>query len=242
MKVVIKKEKIVMALTIGVACFTLMLVMFMRFKVVEQTDITSIENMRESELRVELSSWKEKYNELSARYEETIAKISEYQNEKESDQKTAELLEAELKELEKSLGRTDVEGAGVQIVLTDMGGTQLTDDVPVKNITQEDLLLIIQILYGAGAEAISINDQRIVAMSDIATVGNSIIKINSENIGSASFVIKAIGNQDYLESALLIKGGYIDQLKELGHKVDVNKVRRLKIEKYTGTISTKYLN
>ena len=241
MKLAIKKEKLVMAITIGIACFTLMLVMFMQFKVVEQTDITSIENMRESELRIELSSWKEKYDELSVRYDEVIAKISEYKNERESDQKTAELLETELKQLNKALGKTDVEGAGVQIVLTDMGGTQLTDDVSVKKITQEDLLLIVNALFGAGAEAVSVNNQRIIAMSDITTIGGTFIQVNSEKIES-SYIIKAIGNQDYLESALLIKGGYIDQLKESGHKADVNKVRKLKIEKYAGEISTKYLN
>ena len=81
----IKKEKVVMAITIGIACLTLMLVMFMQFKVVRETDITEIENMRESELRVELTNWREKYKELNARYEEVSKKVSEYQNEKESD-------------------------------------------------------------------------------------------------------------------------------------------------------------
>ena len=52
MKKKISKEKIVMAITIGIASLALMLVMFMQFKVVEQTDITGIENMRESDLRV----------------------------------------------------------------------------------------------------------------------------------------------------------------------------------------------
>ena len=92
----IKKEKVVMAITIGIACLTLMLVMFMQFKVVRETDITEIENMRESELRVELTNWREKYKELNARYEEVSKKVSEYQNEKESDEKTAQLLQTEL--------------------------------------------------------------------------------------------------------------------------------------------------
>ena len=54
-KIVFSKEKIVMAITIGIACLALMLVMFMQFKVIKQTDLTSIENMREEELRTELS-------------------------------------------------------------------------------------------------------------------------------------------------------------------------------------------
>ena len=76
MKIKISKERIVMSITIGIACFALMLVMFMQFKMVEQTDITAIETMRESELKLELSSWNEKYNELNERYQEVVSKIS----------------------------------------------------------------------------------------------------------------------------------------------------------------------
>ena len=113
MKKKISKEKLVMSITIGFACFSLMLVMFIQIKVVKQTDITSIENMRESELRVELSNWREKYTELNMRYEEVMAKISEYKNEKESDEKTAQLLQEELDQLNQALGKTDVEGDGI---------------------------------------------------------------------------------------------------------------------------------
>ena len=46
-----KKGKITMTITIGIACFALVMVMTMQFKIVNETDITSIENMRETELR-----------------------------------------------------------------------------------------------------------------------------------------------------------------------------------------------
>ena len=109
MKTKINRTKIVMSITIGIACFALMLVMFMQFKVVKQTDITSIETMRESDLRAELSDWKAKYSELAERYEDVMAKISEYQNERISDEKTAQILQNELEQLNTALGLTDVE-------------------------------------------------------------------------------------------------------------------------------------
>ena len=37
-KINLSREKIVMSITIGIACLALMLVMFMQFKVVKQTD------------------------------------------------------------------------------------------------------------------------------------------------------------------------------------------------------------
>ena len=156
MEKTLNKEKIVMSTTIGIACFALMLVMFMQFKVVRETDITSIENMKESELRVELSGWKEKYQELNERYQEVVAKVSEYKTERVSDLKTASLLENELKQLNEVLGKTDVEGQGVIITLVDKVGTQLADDVTVQRIDEEDLLRIINGLFAAGAEAVSV--------------------------------------------------------------------------------------
>ena len=61
----LKKGKGIMTITIGLICFVLAYVMFMQFKVVEETNITQIETMRESELTEKLASWKEKYEESS---------------------------------------------------------------------------------------------------------------------------------------------------------------------------------
>ena len=65
-----KKRKITMTITIGIACFALVMVMTMQFKIVNEADITSIENMRETELRTELANWKQKYEETNAQHEE----------------------------------------------------------------------------------------------------------------------------------------------------------------------------
>lgn len=237
----VSKEKVVMAITIGIACFTLMFVMFMQFKVVQQTDITAIETMKESDLRLELKSWNEKYDELNEKYEELVAKINEYKTEKESDAQTAQLLETELEQLNEELGKTDVEGEGIVIQLTDKGGTQLSDDVLVDNITSRQLLTIINELFSAGAEAVSLNGHRIVAMSAIYEIGTEFIKVNGDKITSP-YVISAIGNSDYLKSAVSGKGGGVDELKELGHDTNVDVSKKVKIDKYDKDITSKYIN
>lgn len=237
----ISKEKVVMSITIGIACFALMLVMFMQFKMVKQTDITSIETMRESELRLELTSWTDKYNQLNERYQEIVTKIEEYKNESVSDEKTYQLLETELQELNKALGKTDLEGEGIVIQIIDKGGTQLSEDVSVYNITEQDLLLIVNELFAAGAEAISINGNRIISTSSIVVIGEDIIKVDGAKIQSP-YVINAIGNADYLKSAVSGKGGQVDELKELGHETSVNIDNNIIIEKYKDDIKTKYID
>lgn len=240
MKINVNKEKLVMSISIGISCFALMLVMFMQFKVVKQTDITAIETMRESELKLELSSWNEKYNELNERYMEVVAKIEEYKNEKVSDEKTAALLEKELIQLNEMLGKTDVEGEGIVIQLIDRQGAQLSEDVTVERINEEDLLLIINELFGAGAEAISINGHRVISTSAVFSIGTEFLKVNGERILSP-YVINVIGNPDYLKSAVSGKGGQVDALKELGHEVSVDTSKKVKIEKYNGEFNTKYI-
>ena len=241
MKININKEKLVMSITIGIACFALMLVMFMQFKMVEQTDITAIETMRESELKLELASWREKYTELNERYTEVIAKIEEYKNERVSDEKTAQLLHTELQQLNEALGKTDVIGEGIVIQIVDKQGEELGEDAYVKPIIAEDLLLIINELFAAGAEAISINGHRIITTSSIVDIGTEFIKVNGERIQSP-YVINAIGNPDYLKSAVSGKGGQVDELKELGHDTNVNDSKKIRIEKYNGEINSRYID
>ena len=248
-KMFFSKENIVMSITVGIACFALMLVMFMQFKVVKQTDLTSIENMREEELRTELSEYRKKYSEIQEKYEETMNKIAEYQTEKESDEKTAKLLQSELDELSTYLGLTDVQGEGITIILTDNGGKELNDSRSkeiITSISSLDLLRVIRDLFAAGAEAVSINDQRIIGTSDIFLIGSSntpFIQVNSQRITSP-YIIKAIGDKSYLESAVNIKSSMVQVLKEEGHSVEIQTSgnnKQVVIKAYTGTISTKYM-
>ena len=234
MKNKIKKGKITMAITIAIACFALTLVMFMQFKIVNETDITAIENMREAELRTELANWKSKYEETNQKYEETVEKINEYKASKQSSEETEKLVDEELEQVNLSLGKTDVEGQGIVVTLTEK------NEEEIERITPDDLLLIVNDLKQAGAEAISINDQRIINMSDIADV-QEYIKVNGQRILSP-YIIKAIGDQSYLEGALLGNGGYVDLLKKDRRNVTIEKENKIKINKYNGDITYKYMD
>ena len=196
-----RKGKVTLTITIGIACLALSIVMFMQFRLVNETDITSIENMREEELRTELANWKERYEEANSQYEEKAKKLEEYKQKEESDAETAELVNQELNNVNLLLGKTDVEGEGVIITLKD--GEENSEETPM--VTPDNLNLLINELKLAGAEAISINDERIINMSDITIVNDTLILINQQRVMSP-YIIKAIGDQTYLESTLVGKG------------------------------------
>ena len=234
MKKNIKKGKITMTITMVIACFALALVMSMQFKIASETDITSIENMREAELRTELANWKSKYEEVEKKYEETSSKIDEYKQNKESNEDTEKLVDDELQQVNMQLGKVDVQGEGIEVTLRE------TDNEEISRITADDLILIVNALKVSGAEAISINDERIINMTDIVSVNeNTVIRVNQQRVVSP-YVIKAIGNQTYLEGAISGNGGEGDKLEKLGHTVSITKSNKVQIKKYNKALTTKY--
>lgn len=225
------KEKKIIMITIGLMSLILSCVMFMQFKVVNETDIAEIESMREDELQVALSEWKEKYKETSTKLQETKNKINEYKEKSVSSEETSKLVEKELEEANIILGKTDVTGNGIQVVLTDNNE---------KEYVARDLLSIINELRLAGAEAISINGERIINLTDIVDISNRYILINSNKI-SSPYTILAIGDENYLKSALNIKKGYVDTKQKEGYTISVESKNNLKINKYTKDFNLKYI-
>ncbi len=235
MKKTRKKGKITMIITIGIACFVLALVMTMQFKIVNEVDVTSIENMRQSELQTELANWRTKYEEVSEQYEEIQNMIEEYRNNRESSEETSNLLDSELEQINMTLGKTDVEGQGIIITMNE------TDENTSDDISSDDLLLIVNALKLAGAEAISINDERIINMSDIVYISAAdIIRVNGERI-LAPYTIKAIGDSEYLESSLIGNGGVVDEMRKRGLDITIDREDSVTIYSYDGEITTKYI-
>lgn len=228
----INKEQLVMGIIIGLVCIVLICVMFVQFKTVEETDITAIENMKEDELRTTLSEWKTKYEETYEKYEETIATIDEYNKKIESSEEASELLDKELENSNLIVGNTDIYGEGIIVTLTDNNN---------QVIVAEDLLELINELRYAGAEAISINDVRIINTTDIVEVGNTLIMVGGQRL-SSPYVVKAIGNQAYLSSILSLKNsGFIDKYNNSGKTVTLVVNKKVEILKYNGETEIKYI-
>ena len=205
-----------MTVIIGLVCIVLFAVMFMQFKTIEETDITAIENMREAELRTAISEWKGKYEDTQAQLDANLKSIEEYQERIESNEEASELIDEDLEESNMLLGKTDVTGEGVILTLTN------TDEY---TITYSHLLELVNELRYAGAEAISINDVRIV-MTEIVEVQVRMI-VSGQRVTSP-YVVKAIGNQTYLSSTLSLKdSGFIDRYQASGMniKLETNKKR-----------------
>ena len=199
------KSKIAVAITIGIMSFMMVYIMLVQFNTVKEYDGEEVELMRETELKEALANYKSKYEETGEELIATREKISEYQKNEKSEEDSIALLDKELKRARMLLGSTDVHGEGIIIRMKDV---VRYDEENSTIISTADLLELINELRLAGAEAISINGERIVASSDVFDVGRFIC-INGQRTASP-YEIKAIGDRKYLQSALNIKGGYID--------------------------------
>ncbi len=228
-----KKGQVTITITIGIVFLILTAVIFVQFKTINQTDITSLENMREDELRTEISSFKQKIDGLKKQISDTDSKIKEYQEAIDSNKKASELLTQELEQQNNLLGKNDVKGNGIIVTLT---------DTAEQKITSEDLRELLNELKEAGAEAISINGQRIVYDSYIVDIGDTYIRINGEEMIVSPYEVKAIGNPTYLESGLSKKQyGYIDTKLEEGKDVKLERKDNILINKYTGDLNFEYV-
>ncbi|MHB8126022.1 MAG: DUF881 domain-containing protein [Desulfitobacteriaceae bacterium] len=122
---------------------------------------------------------------------------------------------AELSQIQMMDGTQSVQGSGVVITIDDRKQGQKV----VFPLTTDDLARLINTLKFAGAEAISLNGQRIVSSTAIVLSGSSTILVNQVPINrpqGVPYEVMAIGNQDMLEdyvskleAAPLKQGGII---------------------------------
>ena len=124
-----------------------------------------------------------------------------------------DILEEDVKDNRNRAGYSALEGPGIEIVMYDNIGESIGLDFNDYIIHDVDIMNVINDLRVAGAEAISINDQRIVAWSEIKC-GGPIIRVNGKSIGTP-FMIKAIGDPQLLMAAVNAPGTYGDNLTKI---------------------------
>lgn len=148
-------------------------------------------------------------------------------------------LESELSKIRLYAGLTPVVGPGVEVILENPPESPRPDSNPgLYAVRDEDLLKVINDLRGAGAEAIAVNEQRILATSEVRLAGNH-INVNLTRL-SPPYKVNAIGNPGTLKSSLEIKGGLVEYLNASGITVKVQPKDKILVPAYTGALRFDY--
>ena len=228
----IKKYQIVSYVIIGFALFFLSMMLTAQLKSMSNSE-EIIQGKRETQLADDLITLQRKYDDLKKQYDDSREVVEEYQNNSASNNTLISSMKEQINSLSLMAGATDLKGEGIVIKLNDGASVTSGDTRSDTLVHDSDLLTVVNELKAAGAEAISINGQRIIATSAIRCVG-PVIQVNYQKV-AAPFEIKAIGNAQYLESAMTIKNGVVDMLKEYGVDISISRQTDIKIPRFEGT-------
>jgi uncharacterized protein YlxW (UPF0749 family) len=168
---------------------------------------------------------------LQARAEQLNAALLEARNA--SAGRSMEILEKRAAALAQFSGLAPVQGPGIRVELNDSAQPVETEfDQNPYTVHDQDLLLIVNELWAAGAEAMALGGQRLVADSEIRCSG-PVVNVNGAGL-TPPFVIEAIGDARTLTGALAdLRGGIIDQLRNVGIEVKITKAEQLQLPALT---------
>jgi len=215
------------------------IMMTIQFKMAETSTGGVVSSQKARQLSAELKRLKDKRENLQEELGILENKIKAYEESQASSSTVTKNLKEDIQRYEILAGYTDVTGPGIEVVID---ASQPGQDEQMLTYNYEMLLSLINKLNAAGAEAIAVNDERIVASTEIhlsADAGDNIV-INDKPV-KAPYYIKAIGNADTLEAALNMRYGIVWEIRQYtGLKVDVKKADVVEILRYGNKIEFKY--
>ncbi len=170
-------------------------------------------------------------------------RIAKYEAGVSSNSAQTRALSDDLKSAKFLAGLTAVKGPGIIVTLNDSKMPYPKDIppgmVPQNIIHDTDINQTVNELKAAGAEAISVNDQRLIATSPVRCAGPTVYINNT--MAAPPFVIKAIGDAKTLQAALNISGGEVDQINHFDPAMMKTQIAsHLLIPAYSGVVQPKY--
>ena len=221
-------------------CFVLCFAVTLQYKsVTKNNSLQSDRAKRNDDLQNQLINANKEIIDLKLENMQLTTDIEAYRSEAAKSSDGSNALKKELDNARMMAGLTDVSGSGVTVTIADSKAPSPSDEDNSAYIVHDsDLRDIVNELCAAGAEAVSINSERIVSTSSIRCVGNTIL-VNNKRC-APPFEIKAIGDSSTLESGLNIRGGVIDVLRLYKIEVNVTKMSKINIGKFGGTLSFRH--
>lgn len=204
-----------------------------------QPPVTSSRTGRRVQLVELIRAEEARSGELEQRVAQLSARVAAFEEASSSGAGEVKRLQSQINELSAPAGMTEVRGPGVVATLTDssLSGSP-TGNLNDLVIHEQDLQAVINALWAGGAEAISVNGQRVLATSAIRCVGNTLLLHGG--VYSPPYVVRAIGDTVALHAALgrdpvVQRFEAAAQRYELGYDVAVD--RDLRLPPYAGSPS-----
>ncbi|MBP2644857.1 MAG: hypothetical protein H6Q75_297 [Firmicutes bacterium] len=145
----------------------------------------------------------------------------------------------ELETIKMGAGTVALTGPGVVVTIDDSKRPTKPGENPnLYLIHDDDILKVINELRAAGAEAIAVNEQRLIATSEIRCAGPT-LSVNNTHY-SPPYEIRAIGDSQTMENALRLRGGVAETLQFWGIQVGIKAQEKVDIPAYKGSFRFDY--
>lgn len=181
-------------------------------------------------------------NKLEADLAEKKKQIDEFENAAGKEQDVAKAMKDQLTLARMEAGILPVYGPGLVVEMADSPKSPTPKDDPYYFIVHDvDLDTLVNELWSAGAEAIAINDQRIVTTTSIRCVGPTIL-VNSVRLASP-YKIQAIGPTKDMEGGIRTPGGFMDYMApatQHGVTVKMSHYQEIEMPGYSGSLVYRY--
>lgn len=227
-------------IAIGLVCLIMAFGITLQIKSVKYNKaVNNTDYARASDLQAQLRQEREKSDDLTKQVMQYKDDLQEIKTQESKAGNLSAVLNTQLDRAELLAGLTEVEGTGIVVMLRDSRKQSDINLDPNLNIIHDsDILSILNELRASGAEAISLNGERVVATSEVRCAG-PVVSINNTRV-AAPFEIKAIGDSANMENALLMRDGVYDTLTAYGIEVNIKKASKVVVGSFTGTMNYKY--
>lgn len=228
---------------IGVLCFLIAASICVQYRSAHKYNTdgdVAVQSMEENKLRDKVLKEEENYNKLYVQAQILQAQFETLRKNSATISEEAKNLEEQLSELNRLLGYTDITGKGLIITLKDADADSDSNVSTTESVIHDfDLIEVVNELFNAGAEAVSINGQRIISTTAITCNGN-VVRINNKKI-TVPFVIKAIGEPNGLYDTMTRPGAYLKWMENDNIKIKIDKEDELVVPKYSGARKYEFL-
>lgn len=211
------------ALVFGILCLILTFAITVQLRVSSLSESESSQTKITDKLKDEIFRLNDENVKLAEKFQNTTSELDDARNQAAQNDSSSKDASELIKKYTIVSGKTDVTGQGIIIKYKPSDNEAKADMV-------KDLRDIVNEIKNAGAEAIEINNQRIVGTTAIEMVKNK-IEINDTEV-SENFIIKAIGDSNLMYSGLIRPGGTIENIRESGVSIEINSENAIKINKY----------
>lgn len=204
---------------------------------IESTKVIKTERMNEkqfqqdTQLNERILAEKKENQKLEVQLLELQRKVSQVEEALAQRQSEASDILSDLEAARMMAGVVPVNGPGVVVTMQDNELAAQSTDVTRYIVHEQDVRLVVNELRASGAEAISINGQRLVSNSEIRCVGPTII-VNGVK-SSIPFVITAIGDPNTMVNGLNLPGGVMQMLQDYIN-IDVESKEQVELPAYVG--------